>query len=36
MFRRHTRGKRVGFIESEIDEWLKDRVAERDTEKVSA
>jgi prophage regulatory protein len=29
-------GKRVGFIESEIDEWLKDRVAERDTERVSA
>jgi prophage regulatory protein len=24
-------GKRVGFIETEIDEWLKDRADERDT-----
>ncbi len=25
-------GKRVGFIEAEIDDWLRDRVAERDAE----
>jgi prophage regulatory protein len=23
-------GKRVGFIEAEIDQWLKDRAAERE------
>jgi prophage regulatory protein len=23
-------GKRVGFIETEIDQWLKDRAAERE------
>jgi prophage regulatory protein len=29
-------GKRVGFVESEIDEWLKARAAERDEELTSA
>jgi prophage regulatory protein len=28
--------KRVGFIEAEIDQWLKDRIAERDIGKAPA
>jgi prophage regulatory protein len=28
-------GKRIGFIESEVDQWLRDRAAERDSESAT-